>query len=304
MEIQHERCAGMDVSKRDVKVCVRTPGKRHRTFNKQITVWGATAGEVRSLTEYLVAQEVTLVVMEATGSYWKPFYYPMEAKLNVMLVNARHAKYPEPRQALATRRPRQKCVLQRPPGHAASRLTARLRRSHQPEPLDQHVHLQLHRQGCEGFQFSLVQARVECCGAVGREQHPVVESPGIPNSGGDALVGEAAHHHHCVDVDAAEQQIERGREEAGCPRLVDHDVGGGQRLEHRGAPGASAQPLVNDPGSRTVRPGAEMALPALSVKTNWEQRMTGRSAALVAVIRALIFGTIASSGAHGEPCLA
>jgi len=47
-----------------------------------------------------------------------------------------------------------------------------------------------------------------------------------------------------------------------------------------------------------------MALPALSVKTNWEQRMTGRSAALVAVIRALIFGTIASSGAHGEPCLA
>jgi len=90
MEIQHERCAGMDVSKRDVKV--RTPGKRHRTFDKQITVWGATAGEVRSLTEYLVAQEVTLVVMEATGSYWKPFYYPMEAKLNVMLVNARHAK--------------------------------------------------------------------------------------------------------------------------------------------------------------------------------------------------------------------
>ncbi len=92
MEIQHERCAGMDISKRDVKVCVRTPGKRHRTFDKQITVWGATAGEVRSLTEYLVAQEVTLVVMEATGSYWKPFYYPMEAKLNVMLVNARHAK--------------------------------------------------------------------------------------------------------------------------------------------------------------------------------------------------------------------
>lgn len=92
MELQHERCAGMDISKRDVKVCVRTPGKRHRTFDKNITVWGATAGEVGSLSQFLVSERVTLVVMEATGSYWKPFYYPMESELNVMLVNARHAR--------------------------------------------------------------------------------------------------------------------------------------------------------------------------------------------------------------------
>jgi hypothetical protein len=92
MELQHERCAGMDISKGDVKVCVRTPGKRHRTFDKNITVWGATAGEVGSLTKFLVSEQVTLVVMEATGSYWKPFYYPMESELNVMLVNARHAR--------------------------------------------------------------------------------------------------------------------------------------------------------------------------------------------------------------------
>jgi transposase len=82
----------MDISKRDVKVCVRTLGKRHRTFDKNITVWGATAGEVGSLTQFLVSEQVTLVVMEATGSYWKPFYYPMESELNVMLVNARHAR--------------------------------------------------------------------------------------------------------------------------------------------------------------------------------------------------------------------
>lgn len=92
METQHERCAGMDISKRDVKVCVRTPGKRHRTFDKQVTVWGATSSQVQSLTEYLADQQVSLVIMEATGSYWKPFYYPMESQLNVMLVNAHHAK--------------------------------------------------------------------------------------------------------------------------------------------------------------------------------------------------------------------
>ncbi len=28
MEVIHERCAGMDISKRDAKVCVRSPGAR------------------------------------------------------------------------------------------------------------------------------------------------------------------------------------------------------------------------------------------------------------------------------------
>jgi len=43
MELQHERCAGMDISKRDAKVCVRTPGKRFGTFDKTVTVWGSTS---------------------------------------------------------------------------------------------------------------------------------------------------------------------------------------------------------------------------------------------------------------------
>ncbi len=55
-------------------------------------MWAATTPQVRALSEYLGQQRVSLVVMEATGNYWKPFYYPMEAELNVMLVNAQHAK--------------------------------------------------------------------------------------------------------------------------------------------------------------------------------------------------------------------
>ena len=43
--------------------------------------------------EHLIAEQVTLVVMEATGDYWKPFYYLLEdAPFEVMLVNARHVK--------------------------------------------------------------------------------------------------------------------------------------------------------------------------------------------------------------------
>ena len=30
--------------------------------------------------------------VEATGDYWKPFYYGLEGRVNLMLVNARHAK--------------------------------------------------------------------------------------------------------------------------------------------------------------------------------------------------------------------
>lgn len=92
MELQHERCAGMDISKRDAKVCVRTPGKRFGTFDKTVTVWGSTSREVSRLHQFLLNERVSVVVMEATGAYWKPYYYPMESDLNLMLVNARYAR--------------------------------------------------------------------------------------------------------------------------------------------------------------------------------------------------------------------
>lgn len=92
MEVLHERCAGMDISKTDAKVCVRAPGNRPGTFSKRITVHGAMHRDILALRDHLLAEQVTLVVMEATGDYWKPFYYGLEEHLNVMLVNARHAK--------------------------------------------------------------------------------------------------------------------------------------------------------------------------------------------------------------------
>ncbi len=91
MEILHERCAGMDISKRDAKVCVRVPNPgRKGSFTT--TTWGATTGAVLDLREHLLAAGVTLVVMEATSGYWKGFYYLLSEGLNVILVNARQAK--------------------------------------------------------------------------------------------------------------------------------------------------------------------------------------------------------------------
>jgi transposase len=35
---------------------------------------------------------VTVVAMEATGDYWKPFFFLLDETLNVELVNAKQAK--------------------------------------------------------------------------------------------------------------------------------------------------------------------------------------------------------------------
>jgi hypothetical protein len=40
MEVIHERCAGIDISKRDAKVCLRLPGKRVGTYTRRVTTWG------------------------------------------------------------------------------------------------------------------------------------------------------------------------------------------------------------------------------------------------------------------------
>ena len=93
MEVIHPRCAGLDVSKRDAKVCVRIASQGRAKAESTVTTWGSVTNQVLALRDHLIAEEVTLVVMEATGDYWRPYYYLLEdGPFEVMLVNARHAK--------------------------------------------------------------------------------------------------------------------------------------------------------------------------------------------------------------------
>jgi transposase len=94
MEVVHPRCAGMDVSKKDAKVCVRVAGAGRRKTVETVTTWSSMTGPILALREHLAVEQVTCVVMEATGDYWKPFYYLLEdlPGVEVMLVNARHVK--------------------------------------------------------------------------------------------------------------------------------------------------------------------------------------------------------------------
>lgn len=93
MQIVHERATGIDISKRDAKVAVRKPGQRRGTYRTEVRTFGATTTQIRELISYLKAEQVSIIVMEATSDYWKPFYFLMEEEhLPVILVNAKRAR--------------------------------------------------------------------------------------------------------------------------------------------------------------------------------------------------------------------
>ena len=88
MDLLHPRCAGVDVSKRDAKVCVRIASPGRAGAKSTVTTWSSMTGQILALREHLIEQQVTLVVMEATGDYWKPFYYLLEdAGFELILAN-------------------------------------------------------------------------------------------------------------------------------------------------------------------------------------------------------------------------
>jgi transposase len=88
MDVVHPRCAGIDCSKKDAKVCVRVQGEGRRRASSTVTTWGATTSQILALREHLIAAQVTCVVIESTSDYWKPFYYLLDDELDLMLVNA------------------------------------------------------------------------------------------------------------------------------------------------------------------------------------------------------------------------
>jgi transposase len=57
-----------------------------------VRTFRTTTGALLQLAGWLAEQQVQLVVMEATGDYWKPVFYVLERTLTVWLVNARDIK--------------------------------------------------------------------------------------------------------------------------------------------------------------------------------------------------------------------
>ncbi len=54
MEVVHSRCAGIDISKRDAKVCVRVAGTGRRKTESTVTTWGSVTSQVLKLRDHLM----------------------------------------------------------------------------------------------------------------------------------------------------------------------------------------------------------------------------------------------------------
>ena len=60
MEVLHPRCAGIDISKKDAKVCIRVPGStRRKDVPSTVTTWGATTNQILALRDHLIDAEVS-----------------------------------------------------------------------------------------------------------------------------------------------------------------------------------------------------------------------------------------------------
>ncbi len=71
MDVVHPRCAGIDISRKDAKVGVRIQGSGSRRTVTTVTTWGSMTNQILALREHLLTEQVTCVVMEATGDYWR-----------------------------------------------------------------------------------------------------------------------------------------------------------------------------------------------------------------------------------------
>lgn len=93
-EVLYLRAAGVDVGKRFVVACVRTPNpQRAGRWLLETERFDTTAGAIRGLRDWLIERAVEVVALEATSDYWRAVYYPLQdAGLNLMLVNPSHLR--------------------------------------------------------------------------------------------------------------------------------------------------------------------------------------------------------------------
>lgn len=77
MQIVNPTCAGIDVHKKEVKVCLvwRDPqGQRQQEVRSYRTMMR----DLLQMHDWLVTRGCPVVAMESTGVYWKPLYNLLE----------------------------------------------------------------------------------------------------------------------------------------------------------------------------------------------------------------------------------
>jgi transposase len=77
MELLYERCAGLDVHKKNVKVCLKTPGREGRA-SQEIRTYETKTADLLAMRDWLKEKGCTNLAMESTGVYTPPPILPIE----------------------------------------------------------------------------------------------------------------------------------------------------------------------------------------------------------------------------------
>jgi transposase len=91
MDLLYASCAGLDVHKDTVVVCVRQRDAAGKV-RQQTRTFGTMTSQLLELGDWLRALGVTHLAMESTGVYWKPIWNLLEDQFEILLVNAHHIK--------------------------------------------------------------------------------------------------------------------------------------------------------------------------------------------------------------------
>ena len=90
MDTLYPCCAGIDVHKKNVVVCVRQAAGTK--VHQEVRTFSTLTRDLLALADWLAQRGVSHVAMESTGVYWKPVFNLLEGRFQVLLVNAEHIK--------------------------------------------------------------------------------------------------------------------------------------------------------------------------------------------------------------------
>jgi transposase len=94
LDVTVDRCAALDVHKDTVMACVRKPGSGTKRRVQEVREFRTWTTSLRDLGDWLAAEGVTQVAMEATGVYWKPVWHVLVEleDVELLLCNDHHVK--------------------------------------------------------------------------------------------------------------------------------------------------------------------------------------------------------------------
>ena len=90
MQVQHPRCAALDLGKDVLMAAVRL--QEETSVRRECRTFGTNTKQLLQLSSWLESEGITHVVMEATGSYWKSVWHVLEGQFELMLANPVHIR--------------------------------------------------------------------------------------------------------------------------------------------------------------------------------------------------------------------